>query len=167
MIFLALWALALLAAAIHVSVRGLWARPLQRVTVFLLYQLGISWGLLGLVVFVGHALRTAETAAQIGWPASPNFQFELGALELGVAFAAGLCLVIRNRYYWLGVIVAPGVLMVLAGLNHLREALQGNLAPYNLGTIAPDLLIPLTAAGLLFRVFRLATTSSEVPSASA
>ena len=167
MIFLALWALALLAAAVHVSVRGLWTRPLQRVTVFLLYQLGISWGLLGLVVFVGHVLRTAETAARIGWAASPNFQFELGALELGVAFAAGLCLVIRNRYYWLGVVVAPGVLMVLAGLNHLREALQGNLAPYNLGTIVPDLLIPLTAAGLLFRVFRLATASPQTPSASA
>jgi hypothetical protein len=57
--------------------------------------------------------------------------------------------------------------MALAGLNHLREALQGNLAPYNLGTIAPDLLIPFTAAGLLFRVFRLATTSPETPSGPA
>ncbi len=167
MIFLALWALALVAATIHVSVRRLWTHPLQRVTVFLLYQLAISWGLLGLVVFVGHALRPAETAARIGWPASPNFQFELGALELGVALAAGLCLVIRNRYFWLGVILAPAVLMVLAGLNHLREALQGNLAPYNLGTIAPDLLIPFTAAGLLFRIFRLATASPETPSGPA
>jgi hypothetical protein len=167
MIFLALWALALLAGAIHVSVRGLWTRSLQRVTVFLLYQLAISWGLLGLVVFVGHVLRPAETAAQIGWPASPNFQFELGALELGVAVAAGLGLVIRNRYYWLGVILAPAVLMVFAGLNHLREALQGNLAPYNLGIVAPDLLIPLTAAGLLFRVFRLATAARQTPSGSA
>ena len=36
MIFLTLWGLALVAAAIHVSVGRLWMHPLQRVTVFLL-----------------------------------------------------------------------------------------------------------------------------------
>src|SRR5260370_38472336 len=113
MIFLVLWALALVAATIHVSVRRLWTHPLQRVTVFLLYQLAISWGLLGLVVFVGHALRPAETAARIGWPASPNFQFELGALELGVALAEGARLGVPTRSFCVRGTSAPPCLIIL------------------------------------------------------
>lgn len=51
--------------------------------------------------------------------------------------------------------MAPSIFMVLAGVNHVREAWRGNLAPYNVITAAPDLLIPLTLGWLLFRVFRL------------
>jgi hypothetical protein len=32
--------------------------------------------------------------------------------------------------------------MILAGLNHIRETLLGNLATYNTVTTIPDLLIP-------------------------
>ncbi len=161
MIFLVLWLLALLAATIHVSLLRCWSRPLQRVTIFLQYQLELSLGLTGLLVFAGHALRPYETAARIGWDSSPNFQFELGAVGLGVGLAALLCLVIRNRYYWLGVAVAPSIFLLLAGFNHLREAWEGNLAPYNIGIVAPDFLIPLTLAWLLFRVFRLSRPSGH------
>ena len=108
------------------------------------------------MVFVGHALRPSETAARIGWPASTNFQFELGGFGLGLAVAALLCLLIRSRFYWLGVAFTPSIFLVVAGLNHLREALGGNLAPYNVLTAAPDLLIPLTLGWLFFRLFRLA-----------
>jgi hypothetical protein len=68
------------------------------------YQLTIALGLSGILVFVGHALRPTDTTARIGWPASPNFQFELGAVGLGFAIAGLLCLVIRNLYYWFGAV---------------------------------------------------------------
>ena len=51
--------------------------------------------------------------------------------------------------------------MALAGINHLREGFEGNLAPYNVGIVAPDLLIPASLAWLLHRVFKLAPKGSE------
>jgi hypothetical protein len=38
-------------------------------------------------------------------------------------------------------------------VNHIREALNGNLAPYNVGIIVPDFLIPLSIGWFLFWVF--------------
>jgi hypothetical protein len=67
---------------------------------------------------------------------------------------------IRSRFYWLGVALAPSIFLVVAGLNHLREALGGNLAPYNVLTAAPDLLIPLTLGWLFFWLFRLAPSGN-------
>ena len=73
------------------------------------------------------------------------------------AIAGLLCLVIRNLYYWFGVALAPSIFLALAGLNHVSEALGGNLAPYNVVTAAPDILLPVTLAWLFFRLFRLAS----------
>ena len=161
MIFLVLWVLAVGCALIHIGARRLWRHPLERAIVFLLYQLTVSLGLAGLLVFIGHALRPAETAARIGWPTAPNFQFELGAVGMGMAIASALSLFVRYRHYWLGVALGPSVFMALAGINHLREGFEGNLAPYNVGIVAPDLLIPAGLAWLLHRVFKLAPKGSE------
>jgi hypothetical protein len=155
MIFLVLWVFALGLALAHVSIARLWRHPLDRVTIFLLYQMTVALGFVGLLAFAGHVLRPAETAARIGWPTHPNFQFELGAACLGFAVAALLAPWIRDRHYWLGVALAPCIFIALAGINHLREAIAGNLAPYNVGTAAPDLLIPATLAWFLYRVFWL------------
>jgi len=155
-IFLMFWALAVAAAVIHVTAAELWRRPSERATAFLLYQLTVGLGVAGLIVFVGHALRPAETAARIGWPTSPNFQYELGAVGLGMAIASLLSTLIRNRHYWLGVALSPSIFMILAASNHLRDALAGNLASYNVVTVVPDLLIPATLAWFLYRVFTLA-----------
>src|SRR5215475_9385272 len=154
MLFLVLWIAALVAAAIHVGLRGEAKDPQKRATIFFLYQLVLGLGVLGLITFVGHVFNPVQTATRIGWPPSPEFQRELGFFELGIALAAGLALVIRNRYYWLGVWIAPAVFLVGAGLNHLLETLRGNLAAYNVWTSLPDLLIPLTAGWFLWRVFR-------------
>jgi hypothetical protein len=155
MIFLALWVIALVLALIHVSMARLWRRPLDRATIFLLYQMTVSLGVVGLLAFLGHVLRPTEISARIGWPTHPKFQFELGAACLGFAVGGLLAPWIRNRHYWLGVAVGPCIFIGLAGVNHLRDAIAGNLAPYNVGTAAPDLLIPATLAWLLYRVFRL------------
>jgi hypothetical protein len=155
MIFLLLWVIALALALTHVSIAGLWRQPLERATIFLLYQMTVALGLVGFLAFAGHVLRPAEIAGRIGWPTHPNFQFELGAACLGFAVGASLAPWIRNRHYWLGVALGPCIFIALAGINHLRDAIAGNLAPYNVGTAAPDLLIPATLAWLLYRVFRL------------
>jgi hypothetical protein len=154
MVFLALWLIALLAGVGHVSLQRKWTDPIRRIRILLLYQLLIALGVGGLFIFLGHALRPAVVAAMIGWPSNPNFQFELGSFGLGIAIAAMLCLIIDDRFYWLGVALAPSIFMILAGLNHGRDALSGNLAPYNIVTILPDLLLPCTLGWLLIRLFR-------------
>ena len=155
MIFLALWFIALALALTHVSIARQWRHSLERATIFLLYQMTVVLGLVGFLASAGHVLRPAEIAARIGWPTHPNFQFELGAACLGFAVGASLAPWIRNRHYWLGVALGPCIFIALAGINHLRDAIPGNLAPDNVGTAAPDLLIPATLAWLLYRVFRL------------
>ena len=80
---------------------------------------------------------------------------------MGMVIASALSLFVRYRHYWLGVALGPSVFMALAGINHLREGFEGNLAPYNVGIVAPDLLIPAGLAWLLHRVFKLAPKGSE------
>jgi hypothetical protein len=159
MIFLALWVIAIGLAVLHVSFAGLWDRPLERATMFLLYQMTVALGVVGLLAFAGHVFRPAQIAVRIGWPTHPNFQFELGAACLGFAVGGLLAPWIRNRHYWLGVALGPCIFIGLVGINHIRDAITGNLEPYNVGTAAPDLLIPATLARLLHRVFRLTPPS--------
>src|SRR5215469_2102715 len=164
MIFLVLWVIALTLALTHVGIARLWRHPLERATIFVLYQMTVALGLVGFLAFAGHVLRPAEIAAGIGWPTHPNFQFELGAACLGFAVGASLAPWIRNRHYWLGVALGPCIFSALAGINHVRDAIAGNLAPYNVGTAAPDLLIPATVAWFLYRVFRLTPPNGDAKS---
>jgi len=154
MLFLVLWLVALVAATVHVRVRGE-KDPQQRAATYFLYQLVLGFGVMGLITFAGHVFNPAQTAARIGWPPSPEFQRELGFFELGYALAAFLGLVIRNRYYWLGALISPGFFLLTAGLNHVLQSVRGDLAAYNVWTSLPDILIPLTAGWFLMRVFRL------------
>jgi hypothetical protein len=64
MIFLALWAIALALALTHVSIARLWPYPLERATIFLLYQMTVALGVVGFLAFAGHVLRPAEIAAR-------------------------------------------------------------------------------------------------------
>ena len=111
MIFLVLWVIAIGLALAHVSIARLWGRPLERATIFLLYQMTVALGLVGFIAFLGHVLMPAEIAARIGWPTHRNFQFELGAACLGFAVGSLLAPWIRNRYYWLGVALGPCIFM--------------------------------------------------------
>lgn len=155
MLFFVIWSLGIAAAAIHAFLRR---RSLDRagvLRIFLLYQLVLGWGLSGVLGFAGHALRPEQVARGIGWPAHPQFQFELAAFELGYGLAAFLGLWLRDRRYWLGFSVAPGIFLILAAVQHAREAIvRGNFEPYNFLIIAPDLLIPLAFFGLLVALFR-------------
>ena len=73
MVFLGVWALGLIAAAIHVALgRARFSRR-QVIEVFLLYQIVLGFGLAGVVGFMGHALNPVQTAHGIGWPPAPQF----------------------------------------------------------------------------------------------
>jgi len=162
MLFLVLYILALLFASAHTLMRRSTLNRREVTEIFLLYVFAFSYGLAGLIGFMGHGLRPEETAVRIGWPAHQQFQFELGGIELGWALAAFLCLVIRNKYYWLGVAITPAVGLLMAGGLHIHEVLaEGNFAPYNAGIIVPDLLAPLTVLGLIWYYFHLTDESSE------
>ena len=164
MIFLVLWVIAIALAVVHISVARLWGRPLERATIFLLYQMTVALGLVGFIAFIGHVPMPAEIAARIGWSTHPNFQFELAAACLGFAVGSLLAPRIRNRHHWLGATLGPCIFIALACINHVRDAIAGNLAPYNVGTSAPDLLIPATVAWFLYRVFRLAPANEDASS---
>jgi hypothetical protein len=165
MILLVIWAVAVGLAVVHTTASRLWRRPLERAKIFLLYQLGVGFGASGVVIFVANALQPVETAAKIGWPASANFQFEVAAVGLGIAVGSLSSLKIRNRHFWCGFAVAPAIFMMLAGVNHVRSALDGNLAAYNVVLAVPDMLIPATVAWLLYRVFSLATDTATIAAA--
>lgn len=162
MVFLFTWALGLVVAALHVLIRRSRFDRRQVIETFLVYQFVFGLGLAGLVGFMGHALNPVQTAQGIGWPPAPQFQFELAAFEIGFALAAFLCVFIRNKYYWLGVAIAPAVFFLLAAVQHVCDAAAtGNLAPYNVLIVLPDVLIPLTTLVLLAWYFRSTATEKD------
>lgn len=162
MVFLLLYVLFLALAAVHVAVRRQRLAAAGKVEVFFLYQLGAA-GISLLMASAGHVLRPVPTAEAIGWPPHPQFQFELGSMELGLAVASLLGLVWRNRHYWLGVLIPTLVMMPLAGFLHVHEMLvRGNLAPYNTVIIGANFLGPLTQLALLLACFRLSRPAAAV-----
>jgi len=157
-IFIVGFMLGLLVAAVHVAVRRSSLDSAQRVGIFLRYQFAVG-ALLGFLAFFGHGFRPGPTAARIGWPAHPQFQFELGSLELGCAIATLLCLFIRNKHFWLGSQIPMAVMMVLAGALHVQEMVSvGNFAPYNSFTAVANFMGAILVMGLLFWYFRLTRT---------
>ncbi len=159
---LILYVVALISASVHTAVRRSSLSRQATVEIFVLYLFAFSYGLGGLGGFLGYCLLPEATAARIGWPAHSQFQFELGSVQLGWGIAALLCLFIRNRHYWLGVAMIPAFLFLMAGGLHIYEVLEKrNFASYNVGIIAPDLLIPLTVLGLIGYYFRVIDGYSE------
>jgi hypothetical protein len=144
MLFLINWSLGLLFAVIHVLIRK--PRSLaDRLKLFLLYQMVFAIGISGFVGFLGHCLNFEQTARSIGWVPHRQFQFELGAGELGWAIAGFLSIVIRNPLYWLGAGIAPSVMCLLSAGQHIWEVVAlGNYSPNNLWAGVVDLIGPLT-----------------------
>ncbi len=87
----------------------------------LLYQMAVTLALSGIIGFVGHVFKSDMVAEEIGWAKGSPFQQELGFAELGYAIAGVLCIWFRGEF-WLAVIVVVSPLYLLAGVNHIREA---------------------------------------------
>jgi hypothetical protein len=156
MIFLIIWLIGLVLAVLHYLIRRSKLTKKQTVELFILYLILFGYGGMGIFGAMGHILNPVGVAKGIGWEPSPLFQFELGAVELGWALTALIALWVRNKYYWLGMAIAPAVMLILAAAQHLVEAYgKGNFAPYNFIIILPDILIPLSVLGLLAYYFQI------------
>jgi hypothetical protein len=155
MVFLFNWLIGIVVASLHILIR----RPqgvAQKLMIFLLYQIVFTIAVSSAIGFIGHCLNYEQTARSIGWAPHRQFQFELGAFELGSAIAGFLAILIRNPLYWLGAAIAPGTMYFLAACQHMQEVvISGNYAVNNLWAGVGDFLIPLTLLVLFVWYFRL------------
>jgi hypothetical protein len=149
---------------------GLGKQPVtgsRLVEVLLLYLLVIFIGLGGVVGFVVHAFMPRVTAAKIGWQPSP-FQFEIAMANLAFGVLGLLCFWLR-RQFWSATGIGSAILFLGCAYGHLRDMiLHGNYAPYNVGAVLwlNDLAVPLVILILLCSRQRLASTQSELPTAT-
>jgi hypothetical protein len=160
MIFLTGWLAGIVFAIVHLLIRK--AQPLdKKLEIFILYQVVFTIGLAGVFGFIGHCIFFEHTAQSIGWMPHKQFQFELGASELGWAIAGFLAILIRRPLYWLGVSIIPATMLFLAGCQHMQEVVvRGNYAPGNLWAGLADFIVPLTLLVLFIWYFRLTSRSA-------
>jgi Na+/melibiose symporter-like transporter len=145
----ALWAVALLSAAIAVA---LGPRPISFGSVvdrLLRYMLIFPVGVQGLWAFVCHVFIPEQAAASIGWEPSP-FQFEVGVADLGIGLA-GLYAAFQSFQARAAVAVMAACFLGGAAVGHMMDiALGDNLTPGNAGPILyTDILTPIAMLVLL------------------
>ncbi len=107
-------------------------------------------GLQGLWGFVGHVFFAEQAARDIGWADTP-FQYEVGAANLGLAFAS-LYAAFRGFEARMAAALAAACFLIGAGIIHINDIVEtGNLAPGNAGPIMiTDFLTPVVVLALLF-----------------
>ena len=157
------WVAALLCAAIAVW-RG--PRPITRGVVIdklLRYLFLFPLGVQGLWAFVGHVFFAEESAASIGWAASP-FQYEVGVANLGLGLAA-LYAAFSGFQARAAVAIAAGCFLVGAGIGHILDIVEeGNFAPGNAGPImVTDFLTPIVILMLLLALPKDAPPKPAAP----
>jgi len=143
------WLLALLFAVIAIW-RGprpiTWGMMADRL---IRYILVFPLGLQGLWAFFGHVFLPEESAASIGWAASP-FQTEVGMANLGLALASFYA-AFGNFGARAAAAIGASCFLAGAGVVHLMDiAEEGNIAPGNAGPIlVTDFLTPIAILALL------------------
>ncbi|MCK0198386.1 hypothetical protein MWN34_15845 [Ancylobacter sp. 6x-1] len=145
-----MWLAAIVAAGSAVWRMGRPIRTGFAIEQLLRYILLLPVGIMGLWGFVGHVFFAEQSAAAIGWAASP-FQFEVGMANLGIGLGGMIGAFLRSRGFRLAIgVVALGFLGG-AGLGHLIQiAGTGNMAAGNAGPILyTDFLTPLSIFALL------------------
>lgn len=110
----------------------------------------LSWilffavGVIGVWAFFGHAFRSQQVAASIGWQTSP-FQFEVAVANLGLG-VAGVLAPWHSTDYAIAITIVGSCFLWGAAWGHVREMIVNkNFAINNAGPIFwTDILIPLT-----------------------
>jgi hypothetical protein len=158
----ALWAIALLSAAIAV---WLGPRPITfgvAVDRLLRYTLIFPLGVQSLWAFLCHVFIPEQAAASIGWEPSP-FQYEVGVANLGIGLAS-LYAAFQGFQARAAVAVMATCFLGGAAVGHIRDITLGdNLAPGNAGPILyTDILTPIVLLVLLLVAPRL-TSAGEKP----
>jgi Na+/melibiose symporter-like transporter len=142
-------------AAFACAGAAIWRAPLPILHGFVIdrllrYLFLFPLGVQGLWAFVGHVFFAEQSAASIGWAASP-FQYEVGVANLGLGLAS-IYAAFRGFEARLAVAIAAACFLIGAGIGHIRDIVaHGNLAPGNAGPImVTDFLTPIAVLALLF-----------------
>lgn len=143
----------LILAVIHHLIKYKTYSKTQIVDLYLVYFLFFTVGIVGLVGFISHIFFADQTAKMIGWPAGNPFQFEVGFHDGAWALLGILSLWIRDKF-WLATGLGWSFFMLGAAYVHIYQTwIHGDFAPYNVGIILPDILIPLILLVLLYLKF--------------
>jgi len=139
--------------AAFISLIHIWWKQyagIQRIEIFLMWQLAAGFGLSLLWGGFGHLVFPNQVAESIGWPTGSPFQREVGMWDFFMGITGLLCLKFKNEF-WYAMVIGPGLFYFGAGLGHVYEMLvHNNYAPDNAGGIMYlDLLYPIFLAALL------------------
>ena len=142
--------LAFILATFHYFIKRKQFNSSQIVDLYLIYFLFFGVGIIASIGFISHLFFPNQTAELIGWPTGSPFQFEVGFHDGAWGLLGILCLFIRDKF-WLATGIGWSFFMLGAAYGHVIQATHyENFAPYNAGTIAPDILVPVILLGLLF-----------------
>lgn len=148
--------LAAIIATIHYFARRKTMCAAEVVNLYLIYFLFSGVGLIGGIGFVAHVFYPNQTAAMIGWPPGSPFQFEVGLHDGAWGLLGFLCFFLRGNF-WTATVIGWSFFMIGAAYGHIHDAyVAGNFAPYNVGSILPDLLVPIILLSLLVMRYRYA-----------
>ena len=112
--------------------------------IFLLTQLTVTVGLMGLLAAYGHVFMSDKVAKQIGWKPGSMFQIELGYCCLGMGLMGIASFWYRDNF-WLATIIFTCTFLLGAAFVHIKEMRKHqNFSPGNAVTVIPDILIPVT-----------------------
>jgi len=140
----------IVASALHLFIRRKNLTRSSVLDILSLYAFAIFVGLSGIFAGFGHIFNGPEVANQIGWGAGSPFQTEVGICNISFGLLGFLCLRFKGEFR-AATAIGWAIFLIGAGVLHLQEVIQsGNLAPYNLGMIAPDIVIPLYILALVF-----------------
>lgn len=137
------------------------------VDILSLYAFAVFVGLSGVFAGFGHLFNGPQIADQIGWGAGSPFQTEVGICNMAFGVLGFLALHFKGGFRD-ATAIGWSIFLIGAGVLHLQEAVQsGNLAPYNIGMIAPDIIIALYLLLLVFLSHRyLCASQHKMPSHS-
>lgn len=152
---------AVVGASIHLKVSHKPRVPGRTQEVFLVWFLGWTVGIGGVIGFMEHWLSPVQTAELIGWKNSP-FQYEVAIANLVPGVLGLLCLRYRDRWFWLATIIAESIWYLGDAAGHVWQwTARGNTAQGNIGgPFWGDVLTPVILI-LLYRSWRSARESSE------
>ena len=140
--------LGVLCAVVNIAIDKSARNSKRVIDICLLYALLFGVGVCGLFGGSGHLFIPNKVAKMIGWPPGSPFQFEVGMHDMAWGTLGVLCIWIRGTFR-LATGLGWSIFMLGAAYGHIKQTIvAGNFAPYNVGMILPDILIPVIILSL-------------------
>ena len=143
--------LAIIGPYVHIKLKGI-TSPRSQVDIFLVYVFVFLVGVSGICAFIWHAFLPEKVALSMGWPPSPQFQFEIGLADLAFG-VLGLLSIKWKGDFWKATAIGVSIVLWGAAYRHIEDIiLNHNFAPNNAGYVLfYDIFTPL----LLFSLLKL------------